>query len=69
MVVALLSLDRDMNELSVFAKKSAIALARPRLVSDDGNDRGEFAAANLPDMQIRHDRVAIAFDRAANFVR
>jgi hypothetical protein len=38
-------------------------------VSDDGNDRGEFAAADLPDMQICHDRVAVAFYRAPNFLR
>lgn len=68
-VVALLRLDRDVDELSMFAKKSTIGLARPRLVSDDGNDRGEFAAADLPDMQICDDRVAIAFHRAPNFLR
>ena len=66
--VALLRLDRDVDELSVFAKKSAIGFAGPWLMSHDGNDRGEFAAADLPDMEIGYDRITIAFDRATNFL-
>src|SRR5476649_2221391 len=61
-VVAALSFDRDVDQLIMLAKKSAIGPARPRLMSHDGNNRGEFAAANLPDMQIGHNRVVIAFD-------
>ena len=55
MVVALLSLDRNVDELGMLAKEIAIALTRLRLVSHDGNNRGEFAAAHLPDMQIGHE--------------
>ena len=68
-VVAPLSFDRDVDQLFMLAKQSAIGLTRLRLVSHDGNDRGELAAAYLPDMQISHDRIAVAFDGAANFVR
>src|ERR1700748_123056 len=67
-VMAPLSLDGDMDQLFMFAKKSAIALGWLRLMSHYGDDRGELAAAYLPDMQIGHDRIAIAFDRAMNLV-
>ena len=69
MIMALLGLDRDMDQLFMLTQKAAIGVARFRLVRDDGNDRGEFAAADLPDVEIGHDRIVIAFDRATNFVR
>ena len=69
MVVALLSLDREVDQLVMLAQKSAIGLTQLRFMSYDRNDRGEFSAADLPDMEIGHDRIAVALDRAANFVR
>ena len=69
MVVAALSLDRDVDQLIMLAKEIAITLARLGLVRHDRNNRGKFAGAHLPDMQIGHDRITIAFDCSANFLR
>src|SRR5437667_8335253 len=66
---AVLRLDGDVHEFVVLAKQRAIIIGRSRFVGDDRNNGGEFSNADLPNMEIGHDRVAIAFHRAAYFVR
>ena len=67
--LAVLRLDRDVHQFVVVAEKRSIIIRRPRLVGDDRNNRGKFSGANLPDMEIGHDRIAVAFYRAPYLVR
>jgi hypothetical protein len=54
-VVAVLRLDCDMHQFFVLLKPGAISIAALRLVRDDRNDGSVLAAADLPDVKIRHD--------------
>ena len=59
--VAVLRLDREVHEFTVFAEEAAIIIRRSRLVGDDRNDRGKFSGAYLPDVEIGHRCIAVAF--------
>src|SRR3984893_6315157 len=65
----MLRLDRDVNQLFVFLQTLAIRFTRLRFVRYNRDDRSEFSNADLPDMEIGHDGIAVAVDCAANFFR
>jgi hypothetical protein len=47
---AQMRLDRDVNELVMFAKQRSIGIAALWLVRDDRNHGGESSNADLPDV-------------------
>ena len=64
----MLRLDRDMDELFVLPQQLAVFIGTFRFMRDDGNNRGKFSNADLPDMKISHDGIAVALHRLANFL-
>src|ERR1700738_5602628 len=66
---AKMGLDRDVNQLVMFAKQRPIGIAALWFVRDDRDHRRKPFDADLPNMQISHERIAIALDHAANFFR
>ncbi len=65
---AVLRLDRQVHQLVVVAKPYAVIVGSFRFMCDDRNDRGKFTGANLSDVEIAYDRVAIAFHCSTNLV-
>ena len=66
---AMLCLDGDVNKFVVLAEQLAIGVRAFWLMRHDGDHRRKFSNSHLPDMQVGHERIAIALQRAANFVR
>ena len=66
---AMVRLDRHVDKFAVSAQQRSIRIAALRFVRHDRNHGGKFSDADLPDMQIGHDRIAIALHRTANFFR
>jgi hypothetical protein len=62
-------LDGHVDQFVMSTQKRSIRIAALRFVRDDGNHRRKFSNADLPYMQIGHDRITIALDRMANFTR
>jgi len=65
----MLRLDSDVNQLMMLAEQLTIKIRTPQLVRADGNHGRKFSSADLPDVEIGYDRIAIALHRAANFGR
>src|SRR6266478_4557804 len=66
---AMLCLDGNVNQFVVAAKQRSIGIAALWLVRDNRNHCRIFSDADLPDMQISYQRIAIAFHCAANLIR
>ena len=66
---AMVCLDCYVDQFVISAEQGSIRIAALRLMRHDRDHRSKFPDADLPDMQIGHDRIAIAFHRTANFVR
>ena len=66
---AMVRLDCHVDQFVISPQQRSIRIAALRLVRHDRNHGGKFSDADLPDMQIGHDRIAIALHRTANFVR
>ena len=62
-------LNGDVNQFVVSTQQSPVGLATFGLVRHHGDHCRIFSDADLPDMQIGHERIAIALDRVTNFVR
>lgn len=69
MLVAVLDFNGDVNQFFAFTKQLSVGFHGFRVVSCDADDGGELARAHLPDMEAGHERIAVAFDRAADVVR
>jgi hypothetical protein len=69
MVMATLRLNGDVHQFFVLLEESAIGFAALWLMRNDRDDGCELAAADLPDVEIRNDGVAIALDSAPNLDR
>ena len=52
----------DVNKAHVLGQHILIEVRRLRFVADDRNDGGIDAGADRPDMQVRDDRVGVAFN-------
>lgn len=52
---AMLSLDRDVDELSTFAQQITVIVCRLRFVRHDRNNGSEFASTDLPDVKIGNE--------------
>jgi hypothetical protein len=48
----MLNLDRDVDQLLVFAEQLATGLGGLRVVGHDGDDGSELARAHLPDVEV-----------------
>ena len=62
-------LNRDMNQFLMSPQQRPIGIAAPRFVRHNGDHCRIFSDADLPDMQIGHQRIAIALHGAPNFIR
>src|SRR4026207_900763 len=56
---AMLRLDRDVNQFVMSTQQRSIGLATLRFVRHHRDDRRVFSEADLPDVQIGHERIAI----------
>ena len=56
------------DELFVLAEQFPVSLHGFRVVGHDADDGGELARADLPDVKIRDDGIAVTLDCTANLV-
>ena len=66
---AMVRLDCHVDQFVISAQQRSIRITTLWLVGDDGNHRGKFSDADLPYMQIGHDRIAITLNGTANSFR
>ena len=65
---AMLRLNGDVNQFVMSSQQRPIGIAAFRFVRHDGDHRGIFSDADLPDVQISHHRIAIALYGPPNFI-
>ena len=68
MLLAALDFYGDVDEFLVLAEQLPVCLHGFRVVGQDAHDGGEFACANLPDMKVCDDGIAVTLDCTANLV-
>ena len=69
MIVATLNLDCYVNQLLLVAKQVSVSNRRLRLVRDNGNDGRKLTGADLPNMKVSNERVAVTLDCTPNLFR
>jgi hypothetical protein len=65
----MLNLNRDVSELLVLSEQFPVRVGRLGLVRHDRNNSCKLARADLPDVKVSNERVAVAPYGAANLVR
>src|SRR2546430_4652496 len=66
---AKMRLDGNVNQFVITAEQFSIGITALRFVRHDRNHGRIFSVAELPDVQIAYQRISVALDHAANFVR
>src|SRR5216117_1155765 len=66
---AKMRLDGNVNQFVITAEQCSIGITALRFVRHDRNHGRIFSDADLPDVQIAYQRISVALDHAANFVR
>ncbi len=65
--LATVNFDGDVDQLLVLFQRGFVFLGRFGVMGNEGNDGGEFVGADLPDVQIGDEGVAVRFDGLADF--
>src|ERR1700758_1275501 len=66
--LAMLHFNGEVHQLVMLTKPFAENIRIFRFVRYDRDDGGKLADADLPDVQVAHERIAVALDRPANFI-